>query len=237
MVAILTVEVKRDFLEELEVPRFSKARKALVDTMMKETIYEAAAAVLCKHGIQGTTMDRVAAAANVAKSSLYDYFESKDELLEFINTRLVEPFFQTMEEIADGDLPAPQKLEKILRASLERSDKERGIIRLLAETGQENQEIRRGIRPRFLRLLTGIFAQGIREGSFRPQNPANPGRMFLGCLSELFELQADDASSEEVHDYVEALIDATVNGFSIHAEKSSKSDRASPSSSSPQQST
>ena len=182
-------------------------------------------------------MDRVAEAANVAKSSLYDYFESKDELLRFINTRLVEPFFQTMEEIADGDLPAPQKLEKISARALERSDKQKGIIRLLAETGQEQPRLEGGFARDSCGFSRLFFRQGIREGSFRPHNPANTGRMFLGCLSELFELQADDASSEEVNDYVEALIDATVNGFSIHAEKSSKSGNASPSSSNPQQST
>ena len=81
------------------MPRLSKARKALLNTMMKETIFEATTSVLCKHGVNGTTMNRVAEAANLAKSSLYDYFESKDDLLRFFNTRLVEPFFQAIEEI------------------------------------------------------------------------------------------------------------------------------------------
>ena len=83
------------------MPRLSKARKALLTTMMRETIYEAATSVLCKHGVNGTTMNRVAEAANLAKSSLYDYFESKDDLLRFFNTRLVEPCFQAIEEIAN----------------------------------------------------------------------------------------------------------------------------------------
>ena len=209
------------------MPRLSQARKALLTTMMKETIYEAATSVLCEHGVQGTTMNRVAEAANLAKSSLYDYFDSKDDLMRFFNTRLVEPFLQALEEIANGDLPAPQKLEKMLRLMLERSAKDRGIIRLLAETCQEHHEIKKGARPRFMRLLTSIFEQGIREGSFRPHNAAHTGRMFLGCISELFELQAEDASSEEVNEYVGVLIDAALNGFSIHAEKRPKSGEAS----------
>ena len=47
-------------------------------------------------------------------------------------------------------------------------------------------------------------------------------------------VRADDAPSEEVNDYVEVLIDAVLNGFSIHAEKSPKSGEASPSSSNPE---
>jgi hypothetical protein len=64
------------------------------------------------------------------------------------------------------------------------------------------------------------------DGTFRPHNPSYSARMFLGCLSELFELQADDASSEEVNGYVGALIDAAVDGLSIHThEQASPSKR------------
>jgi AcrR family transcriptional regulator len=201
------------------MPRLSKARKALLDTMMKEAIFQAAATVLCKHGVNGTTMNRVAEAANLAKSSLYDYFESKDDLLRFFNTRLVEPFMEAIEEIAKGDLPAPQKLKEILHTALESSAKHKCIIRLLAETDQE-QQVRKTARPRFLRLLTSIFERGIEEGAFRSHNPILTGHMFLGSLAELFEMQTDDAPIAEVNEYVGVLIDAVLNGFSINAEKS-----------------
>jgi TetR/AcrR family transcriptional regulator, cholesterol catabolism regulator len=202
------------------MPRLSKARKALLNTMMKETIFEAATSVLCKHGVNGTTMNRVAEAANLAKSSLYDYFESKDDLLQFFNARLVEPCFQAIEDAAKTDLPAPQKLERILRTSWEYSVQHKGLIRLLAGADQSDR-IRKATRPRILGILVAVFEQGIREGSFRPHNAAYTGRMFVGCLSELFELQADDASSEEVNGYVEVLIDSVLNGFSIHVDKKS----------------
>jgi len=218
------------------MPRLSKARKALLTTMMKETIFEAATSVLSKHGVNGTTMNRVAEAAKLAKSSLYDYFESKEDLLRFFNDRMVEPFFQAIEEIAKGDLPAPQKLEAILRMALERSDKHKCLIRLLAETDQ-GYEIKKSSHPRFLRILRSVFERGIEEGSFRPHNYAHTGRMFQGCLSELFELQADDAPSEEVNGYVGVLIDAVLNGFSIHSEKGLGSGVTNSSSSNPEQST
>jgi TetR/AcrR family fatty acid metabolism transcriptional regulator len=203
--------------------------------MMKETIFQAATTVLCKHGVNGTTMNRVAEAANLAKSSLYDYFESKDDLLRFFNTRLVEPCFQAVEEISNSDLPAPQKLEKVLRTCLEYALQHKGLIRLLAGA-EQSEQIRKNVRPRFLRLLTTLFEQGIREGSFRSHNPAHTGRMFHGCLSELFELQAAGASDAEAKDYVGVLIDSVQNGFSIHTEKSPTSGNEGPSSSNPEQS-
>ena len=94
------------------MPRLSKARKELLTTMMKESIFEAATSVLSEHGVDGTTMNRVAEAADLAKSSLYDYFPSKDELLEFVSDRLVAPFMQFVEETIRADLPAPQEARK-----------------------------------------------------------------------------------------------------------------------------
>jgi TetR/AcrR family transcriptional regulator, multidrug resistance operon repressor len=198
--------------------RLSKARKACVAAMMKDTIFEAASSVLEQHGASGLTMDRVATTVGVATGSLYNYFQDKDELLRLFFSRLVEPFLRAIEEIAAAELPAPRKLEKILRTAWEYAIKHKGLIRLLAGTDRVGQ-IRKETRRRFLRILTAIFEQGIQEGSFRPHNPAHTGRMFHGCLSELFELQADAALNEEVNDYVGVLIDATLNGSSIHAKK------------------
>jgi TetR/AcrR family transcriptional regulator, cholesterol catabolism regulator len=201
------------------MPRLSKTRKALLNTMMKETICEAATSVLCEHGVDGTTMNRVAEAANLAKSSLYDYFDSKDDLLRFFSTRLVEPCIQRIEDASKLDLPAPQKLERILRVAWEHAVKNKCFIKLIEGAGQAD-EIRKTTRPRLQKIFTAIFEQGIREGSFRPHKPAQTGRMFLGCLSELFKLQADDAPSDEVNEYVEVLINTVLNGFSLHAGES-----------------
>ena len=198
--------------------RLSKARKEYVTAMMKDTIFEAAGSVLEEHGVHGITMDRVANVAGLAKGSLYNYFHDKDDLLQFIYARLVEPFLQTIEEIAAEQSSAPEKLEKILRTALESSDKHKAAIRLLMETDQEH-EVRKSVRPRILRIFSEIFEHGIIEGSFRPHSVAHTARMFLGCFGELFELQAIDASDEEIEGYVQVLIDATQHGFSIHVEK------------------
>jgi AcrR family transcriptional regulator len=208
--------------------RLSKARREFVTAMMKDTIFEAAGSVLEQHGVGGITMDRVATKAGLATGSLYNYFQDKDDLLHFFYSRLVEPCIHAIEEAADEDLPAPQKMERILRTSLEYAVKHKGLLRLLAGMDYDS-EVKKKTRPRLLQILTTIFEQGIKEGSFRPHEPTHTGRMFLGCLSELFELQAGGAADEEGNRFAETLIDATVNGFSIHARKSPEPGGANPS--------
>jgi AcrR family transcriptional regulator len=200
------------------MPRLSKARKEMLTTLMKESIFDAATSVLYEHGVNGTTMNRVAEAADLAKSSLYDYFPSKDELLRFVSNRLVAPFVEAVEETVRADLSAPRKLERILRIGLASGTKHKAILRLLAQSEEEYQ-VRNTTRPRILAAFTAIFAQGIEEGSFHPHNPAHTGRMFLGCFSELFELLAGSESQEAANEYVEMFTDVALHGLSIHVQK------------------
>jgi AcrR family transcriptional regulator len=198
--------------------RLSKARKEFVTAMMKDTIFEAAGSVLAQYGTGGITMDRVATKAGLATGSLYNYFEDKGDLLRFLCARIVEPLLQVIEERVKTDLPAPQKLEQIVRAAGDHGVKHKGLIRLLARSDQES-EVRRTVRARLLEIVTRVFERGILDGSFRPHKSAQTGRMFLGLLSELLELQASDASSAEVNEYVEVLVDVIHNRFSIHVAK------------------
>lgn len=198
------------------MPRLSRTRKELLNTMMKESIFDATTAVLREHGVEGTTMNRVAEAASVSKSSLYDYFQNKEELLAFVSDRIVGPFLKMLEDLVPADLPAPEKFETVLRYALDDSTKHKSIMRLLAQADQDRR-IKRNARPRILEAITAIFEQGIQEGSFQPHNPAYTARMFLGCLRELFELQLSSASDEAATEYVAVLIGAVRQGFSIHA--------------------
>ena len=198
--------------------RLSKARKEVLTGMMKDAIFEAALSVFQEHGIHGLTMDRVAAAAKSAKGSLYNYFENKNDLLRFVYMRIVEPISQMIEQIAQADLPAPQKLEEIFRALLQHFLKHGGAFGILMrdETIQDivASAKQRG-RAHALECFTVIFEQGIREGAFGAHDPAHTGRMFLGCVSELFDIQAAGGPSATARQYVDAVLSMFFNGLSV----------------------
>jgi AcrR family transcriptional regulator len=202
--------------------RLSKARKEFVCAMMKETIFEAAGSVLEQYGLSGITMERVAKAAGLATGSLYNYFQGKDDLLQFVFAGVIEPLFQAIEEAARADAPALTKLDRIVRQTAEHGVKHKGLIRLLASSDHDS-EARKAIRARLLKIVTGVFEGGIQEGSIRPHKSVPSARLFLGVLSELLELQVSDVTSEEVNEYVEVLIEAIHVGFSIHPAKDRQS--------------
>jgi AcrR family transcriptional regulator len=203
--------------------RLSKARKACVEAMMKDTIFDAAGSLFEERGADGLTMDRVAAKVGVAKASLYNYFKDKNELLQYTYNRMVEPFFQAVEEAAKADIPAAKKLSRIIETALKCAVRNTALMKLLTRMGYE-PEIKNACRPRFLQILTPVFRQGIKEGSFRPLGAADLSRMFSGCLFELIDFQASGASESDLQRFSGVLIDTALNG--IHANKGSVSDGA-----------
>jgi AcrR family transcriptional regulator len=197
--------------------RLSKARKACVEAMMKDTIFDAAGAVLEEKGTEGLTMDRVASKVGVATASLYNYFRDKNELLQYTHNRIVEPFFQAVEEVVKVNAPAPHKLSRIVQTALEHCANHKGLVMLLARMGYQ-PEIKDACCPRFVQILTTVFEQGTKEGSFRPLDATDLSRMFQGSLMELFDLQASGAAGSHVQRFADTLIDAALNG--VHVAKS-----------------
>jgi len=199
------------------MPRLSEARKEWLTTMMKETIFEAATSVLCEHGVNGTTMNRVAAAAKLAKSSLYDYFRSKDDLLRFVCNRITEPVLQAIEEVVEADMPAPEKLEAILRSVFE----DLGSYQRLFGPLMWDDQFREAMQPSketarttLFQHFTNVFEQGIDEGAFRRIDAAQAARMFMACVMELCEVQVASGESEQVHPQIDALLQLFLHGIS-----------------------
>ena len=183
------------------MPRLRKARKELLTTMMKESIFEATTSVLCEHGVDGTTMNRVAETAELAKSSLYDYFPSKDELLEFVSDRLQVPFLQVVEETLRPTCPRRRSWKRSCGWPWRPASSTRpssswwySPIRLPAEA-EDPSANPGGFHGHFCARDQGRLFPPAQSGAQRP--------MFLGAFHELFELLACSASEEAANEYVE----------------------------------
>jgi AcrR family transcriptional regulator len=73
-------------------------------------ILEAARRVMARYGMQGTTVDRVAEEAKVAKGTIYLYFQSKDEL---VHAAVLEGLREMVAETVRSDDPSMPPLDRI----------------------------------------------------------------------------------------------------------------------------
>jgi AcrR family transcriptional regulator len=141
----------------------------------RHEIFAAAARVFMEKGFIETSMREIAEAAGMGKSSLYDYFKTKDDILFWYFQDDWEDMTTIARDIAGQPLPAAEKLHRIAHKQLERMLENKAFyIKFYAELARLGGENRRRIklkRHAFQDLIRGIIEQGIREGAFRPVNP------------------------------------------------------------------
>jgi len=140
----------------------------------RHEIFAAAARLFLEKGFIETSMREVAEAAGMGKSSLYDYFRTKDDILLWYFLDDAEDMTALAREISLQPIPAIEKLHRILHKQMERMlENKRFYLRFLAEVQRLGADSRRRIRLKrhaYQDLLCEIVEQGIREGAFRPVN-------------------------------------------------------------------
>jgi AcrR family transcriptional regulator len=168
-------------------PRRS-VREELRDVRARH-ILDAAQELLLAKGYRDASMDEIALRAGVAKGTLYQHFGHKDDLVLALFDRHLARFEQTVQEAAATDLPARERLERILRYVYSDPGGAYGMIELLTR----NVEIGRALAPRkgeaFERMeratsgIALILEAGRRDGSLDPTMPT--GLMVSAFMNAL----------------------------------------------------
>src|SRR4051812_38891158 len=80
----------------------------------RREIFDAAVHLFLEQGFQETSMRAIAAAAGMGKSSLYDYFKTKDEILVFVIEQETIILTKQAQAIASRDIPPELRLQQIM---------------------------------------------------------------------------------------------------------------------------
>lgn len=154
----------------------------------KEQVCRAAVEVIAKEGFHEATIDQIAAAAGVAVGTIYNYFQSKNDLLDFIFQKEYEKRRSFFQEIQKKDLHPLQKLKQILSLHFAEVQENPDVFRVLL------QEKCRPALSRFAgltkfeglpRFTAEIIAQGIAEGELKPCDPEIVSAAVFGIMEAL----------------------------------------------------
>ena len=194
----------------------AERRKELLDSMMRDAIYEGAVAVLTKHGLNGATMDRVAAAAGMAKGSLYNHFRNKQELLEFVRDRAIAPMQEALDEIVKSRLSAPEKLTSISRLWREYLVKHHAVFEFLINDRAAKRLLRDSEQTTYasgIRQIATIIEQGIEQGALRPVDATAAAEMFVSASIGMVEQEFAAGITRPVDKAVDALMVVFLHGL------------------------
>ncbi len=132
-------------------------------------------------------MREIAEAAGIGKSTLYDYFRSKDEIFVWGVEDEVIDLTAAAREIAALPLPATERLRKVMKNHSEVvvASKE-FYLKLSFEVQRLNKESQKRIQVRrhaYQDLIRQLIDEGIKEGSFRKVDSLLAARMLITAIT------------------------------------------------------
>ena len=152
----------------------------------RREIFEAAGRLLLKKGFNETSMREIATVAGVGKSTLYDYFPTKDDILVLVFQEELEKLIRRATAIATQRNGVPEKLYQIMQMHLDfLMANKNHFLRLSMQLERLNQASQRRVQEKryaYQDLLRDVIAQGIADGSLRQINPTITAKVLLALM-------------------------------------------------------
>ncbi|MDR1705765.1 MAG: TetR/AcrR family transcriptional regulator [Clostridiales bacterium] len=161
-------------------------------TQRREEIVAIALRLIDENGFQKTSMREIAEMANMGKSSLYDFFKTKDEIIVYAVEQEIISAAQEIQKIAsDGSSSPEQRLRKIMFRHHEHTrQNQNSLMWLNAEITHLNEEYQKRlhtVRHAYQDIVQSVIEDGITSGIFRKTDTVLTARLLINStLSIIF---------------------------------------------------
>ncbi|MCV7003916.1 TetR/AcrR family transcriptional regulator [Mycolicibacterium alvei] len=169
-----------------------------------DSLLTVAVGVFNQRGYDGTSMEDLSKRLGISKSSIYHHVSSKEELLRLAVDRALDALFAATEAPDTTTGPAIDRLENLVKRSIEVLAQELPYVTLLLRIrGNTTTERRALARRRELDDIVGnLVEEACNEGSIRAGvDPGLTSRLIFGTVNSLIEwyrpsrtLAADEVS-------------------------------------------
>lgn len=153
----------------------------------RERILREAAALFRRKGFNGASMQDLAEAVGITKSSLYHHFRSKQALLFEILSTTVDRETPALRTIAEAELPAAERLRRAVARHVLGLIRDLDNVACFVEEGRflapRYREAYIAKRDRYERLFRRILEEGVAAGEFRPVDVRVASLAILGMCN------------------------------------------------------
>jgi TetR/AcrR family transcriptional regulator of autoinduction and epiphytic fitness len=194
------------------------AEKKLTE-LKREDIIEAAVSEFKTHGFRATSMDRIAARAQVSKRTVYNHFASKEILFQTITQELCDRVMQVSKYAYDPAIAVKTQLHIIAgqEITLLTSAEFLDMVKMITSESLAAPELTRTNFENFQDTGIGMvewLRQASDDGKLRVTNPVTASKQFL-ALIETFALWPQLYGVKPVPDkkQQQTIIDSAVEMF------------------------
>jgi AcrR family transcriptional regulator len=161
----------------------------------RDGLLRVAVDVFNERGYDGTSMEDLAARLGITKSSIYHHVSGKAELLRLAVDRALDALFAVTAEPGATTGRAIDRLEHVVRRSVEVLAVELPYVTLLLRVRGNTAEERAALARRrdFDQVVARLVAEAEAAGDVRPDlDPALTGRLLFGLVNSLTEWYRPD---------------------------------------------
>lgn len=172
-----------------------------------DSLLDVAVRVFTERGYDGTSMEHLARAAGITKSSFYHHVNGKEELLSRSLDRALDGLFGVLAEPEAQHGRAIDRLEHVVRGSVRVLVEELPHVTLLLRVHGNTpvQEKALARRREFDRVVTSFVLDAQAQGDLRAMDGALASKLVFGMVNSLVEWYRPGRGTD-----ADALADAVV---------------------------
>jgi AcrR family transcriptional regulator len=188
-----------------------------VDT--REVIITTAQKLFARFGFNKTTVDEIAAAAHMAKSTLYHHFSSKEDIFRGVIEREGQELARRIHDAVEGAGSPKEKLRAYVVSRMIRLRELTNFYSALREEYLEHYPFIENVRKKDFEdemdMFQGILAEGVKEGAFNLKD----GDVELTALAVVTALKGleypwtANAEIPDIDDHAQVLLHVLFHGI------------------------
>lgn len=157
----------------------------------KELIRKAAIKIIAEKGFYNTRTSQIAKEAGIAVGTIYNYFDSKEEILEYIFYIELEKRLAFINIVMKKELDTISKLKLFLELHFTEIKNNIELGKILVREKEfprnEGSDYIASFLQKIPHALSLILKKGIEKGEIKPCNPEVVGSMVFGAIQGLVE--------------------------------------------------
>lgn len=188
----------------------------------RDDIIEAALKIFDRDGFEAAKMEDIAREAEVAKGTLYLYFDTKNDLLEAVILTAIMPTLQKMGQVAaesTGTAHALLSQQMLIAAKRMASPEMVSLLRHMISAGTHHKDIGKiyydNVVQSGLELVGATLQRGVATGEFRPEIKLIDPLVLVGAhvYTAVWKILFNDMQELDIEKLVEDHLELVLHGL------------------------
>lgn len=162
-------------------------RKEREKLARRSEILAAARNIFAEKGLHETTLDEIAEKAELAKGTLYGYFENKEDLFFSVLEETIHNLEKVIKETSSSELSPPDKISVMIKNILRLFEENVDLMQLMTrnQPGLLMHKMQDKMKVHFRNLIksvSGVLQDGIQNGSFGKIDTEKSAAAFFNLI-------------------------------------------------------